>query len=59
MKHFLFSLLMISFMASFAHAAETETDCPWMRESTQRNNPKANLSKEKTKPRNVRGASAQ
>lgn len=59
MKHFLLSLLMISFMASFAHAGETTTECPMMREATERNNPKANLASQKPKPRNVRGASAQ
>lgn len=59
MKYFLLSLLMISFMASFAHAGEVDTDCPMMRESTQRNNPKANLASQKPKPRQVRGASAQ
>lgn len=59
MKHFLLSLLMISFMASFAHAAEVDTDCPAMREATERNNPKANLATQKPKPRQVRGASAQ
>lgn len=59
MKHFFLSLLMISFMASFAYAGETETECPMMREATERNNPKANLATQKPKPRQVRGASAQ
>lgn len=59
MKYFLFSLMMISFMASFAHAGETTTECPMMKEQTERTNPKANLAAQKPKPRHVRGASAQ
>jgi hypothetical protein len=50
---------MISFMATFAHAGETSTDCVMMREQNERNNPKANLASQKPKPRQVKGATAQ
>lgn len=59
MKHFILSVLMFTFMASFGYAAETNTECVMMREQTERNNPKANLASIKPKPRQVRGASAQ
>lgn len=59
MKHTILTLFMLTFMASFAHAAETTTECVMMREQTDRSNPKANLAASKPKPRQVRGASAQ
>jgi hypothetical protein len=42
MKNFLICLLMTSFVASMSFAEDAETECPAMRESTERNNPKAN-----------------
>lgn len=59
MKHLIFSILMITFMASFAHAGETTTDCLMMREQNDRTNPKANLATQKPKPRQRGGATAQ
>ncbi len=43
------------FVALKAQAVETTTECPMMREATERNNPKANIANSKTKPKNVRG----
>jgi hypothetical protein len=59
MKHFILSLFTLTLMTSFAQAGETTTECPMMREQTERSNPKANLATAKPKPRSVRGASAQ
>jgi hypothetical protein len=59
MKYTILTILMISFMATFAHAGETSTDCVMMREQNERNNPKANLASQKPKPRQVKGATAQ
>lgn len=59
MKHLFLFILIMSFMSSFAFAAETTTDCSMMREQNDRSNPKSNLATAKPKPRQVRGASAQ
>jgi hypothetical protein len=59
MKHLILVLLMATFAFQTVQAAETETECEFMKESTQRDNPKANL--QSAKPRQVRskGATAQ
>lgn len=36
-------LLLLSFFATTAFAAETKTECPWMREMSKRTNPKAEM----------------
>lgn len=59
MKHLIMTILMLSFFANLGLAAETNTECAWMREQNERNNPKANLSASKPKPKQVRGASIQ
>jgi hypothetical protein len=57
MKHLILSFFMLTmFVALKAQAAETTTECPMMREATERNNPKANLSNSKSKTKNVRGS---
>lgn len=43
MKNLMLVAIFISSFFSSAYALETETECPYMRESTTRNNPKANL----------------
>lgn len=45
----LFSL-MISILTSSAFAVEVDTECPEMRESNSRTNPKANLAQQVKKP---------
>lgn len=56
MKHLLLSFFILTmFVALKAKAAETTTECPMMREATDRSNPKANIANSKTKPKNVRG----
>lgn len=44
------------FVALKSQAAETTTECLMMRETTERNNPKANTSNSKSKTKNVRGS---
>lgn len=45
-------------IVSVSFAAETQTECPWMKEQNSRNNPKANL--QNVKRENIKkGASAQ
>ncbi len=57
MKHLFLSFFILTmFVALKANAAETTTECPMMREATERNNPKANIANSKTKPKNVRGS---
>jgi hypothetical protein len=48
--------MLTMFVALKVQAAETTTECPMMREATERNNPKANLSNSKSKTKNVRGS---
>lgn len=59
MKHLFMFAILTSFLSFSAFAVETTTDCPMMREATERNNPKANLSSVKSKPRTKSSASAQ
>lgn len=59
MKHFFVFLMLASMFSNFALAIETTTDCPMMRESNERNNPKAALSSQKPKSGSKSGASAQ
>jgi hypothetical protein len=59
MKHLMICALMILFVANIGHTAETETDCPRMRESTGRVNPKTNLSITSTKKPKEKGSSVQ
>ena len=42
-------LLLLSFLTTTAFAAETKTECPWMREMSKRNNPKAEMFQTSTK----------
>jgi hypothetical protein len=41
---------MISILTSSAYAVEVDTECPEMRESNSRTNPKANLAQQVKKP---------
>ncbi|MFP5386457.1 MAG: hypothetical protein ACLGHN_10285 [Bacteriovoracia bacterium] len=59
MKHLLICFLVSTFMASWAFAGETTTECIMMKEENSRNNPKANLSSTKPKPKKDSSASAQ
>lgn len=59
MKHLFVFLLMTTFFTSLSFAGETTTECPMMREATERNNPKANLAAIKPKPRTTKGSSRQ
>jgi hypothetical protein len=48
MKYFMMAFMLTSLFTSMAYAeGESETECPWMKESNNRQNPKANV-KEKT-----------
>jgi hypothetical protein len=57
MKAIIFAIFMMINFSSFA--GETTTDCPMMKEQNERNNPKSNLATQKSKPRQIKGASAQ
>jgi hypothetical protein len=46
-------------IVSVSFAAETKTECPWMKEQDSRSNPKANLQSAKEKINQKKGASAQ
>lgn len=43
MKMLLILALTASTLLATAFAAETKTECPWMKEMNKRSNPKANL----------------
>ncbi len=44
-------LILLALTSTLAFAGETKTECPWMKESASRQNPKANLeAKTKVKP---------
>lgn len=43
--------ILLAFLTTSVFAAETNTECPWMREMNKRNNPKANLALAKVKPK--------
>ena len=36
-------IILLALASSFAFAGETKTECPWMKESASRQNPKAGL----------------
>jgi hypothetical protein len=59
MKYLLMSFLVVFSIVSMAHAEETETDCPQMREQSDRSNPKAALVNETKKPNQESVASDQ
>lgn len=59
MKNLFVFLLMTSFFTGFAFAGETTTECVMMKEENSRNNPKANMSASKPKPKRPGSASAQ
>lgn len=45
-------ILLLSILTTAAFGAETNTECPMMREMMRRNNPKANMLSERTKTNN-------
>ena len=44
MKHLMIITILASLFSGMAFAAESKTECPWMKEQNRRGNPKANLS---------------
>lgn len=51
MKHLMIIAILTSFVTSLAFAGEAATDCPMMRESNKRSNPKASMAaKQVVKP---------
>lgn len=49
MKYLMLLMICASFITVSAFAGETTTDCPMMKETNERSNPKANLGNIKTK----------
>lgn len=59
MKNFMMVLMLTSVFTGMAFAEEVETDCPMMRESDNRSNPKAQIADKDAEAPKTKSSSAQ
>ena len=58
MKKYILSIITLSLLVNVAFAEETSTECPMMKDVTERNNPKANIASIKPKPKQTKGSTS-